>query len=302
MDGQGQRLKACLNTKSSMRSTSAMHFTENKPIVIVYEAHVPSSSTLKRNYPHLQDLIGQTVTTTSKPDEKNTSRTTKNLFIENSIVNLALPHRSISSIAFSMMKNRRSPSTRHSNASSIASAVQVGLKKLNSHQRERMSQASFQMVSLDTDDSSSCSSSLTQRSTTRPSAPSVSMPAKRWKKIRKISKQSGNNERKAMRVLLIIFSIFVILWTPFFIINLLSCFMDQISPILISVATWLGYCSSCANPIIYTIFSRSFRRAFINILTCRKVIRSHRYQPATRYSLPGSARSRILSLNKETLE
>jgi hypothetical protein len=79
-----------------------------------------------------------------------------------------------------------------------------------------------------------------------------------------------------MRVLLIIFSIFIILWTPFFVINLLSCFMMNIHPIVISVATWLGYCSSGANPIIYTIFSRAFRRAFVDILTCRKVIDSHR--------------------------
>jgi len=79
-----------------------------------------------------------------------------------------------------------------------------------------------------------------------------------------------------MRVLLIIFSIFVILWTPFFIINLLSCFMTVIHPILMSIATWLGYCSSGANPIIYTIFSRAFRRAFLDILTCQKTIRSQR--------------------------
>ena len=43
-----------------------------------------------------------------------------------------------------------------------------------------------------------------------------------------------------------------------------------------SVATWLGYISSSANPIIYTIFSRAFRQAFVNTLTCRKVIPTHR--------------------------
>jgi uncharacterized membrane protein len=108
--------------------------------------------------------------------------------------------------------------------------------------------------------------------------PIVSSPNKKHPTFRNLTKTSATNERKAMRVLLIIFSIFVILWTPFFVINLLSCFISNIHPIFISIATWLGYCSSGANPIIYTIFSRAFRRAFVNIITCRKVISTHRSQ------------------------
>jgi hypothetical protein len=148
-----------------------------------------------------------------------------------------------------------------------------------------MSQASFQMVSLDTDESSSCTSSLTQHSaaTLQSAMAGATTPVshtsrkkKKRQRFRDLTKSSASNERKAMRVLLIIFSIFVILWTPFFIINLLSCFIEDIHPIIMSVATWLGYISSSANPIIYTIFSRAFRRAFVNILTCQKVIRTHR--------------------------
>ena len=193
---------------------------------------------------------------------------------------------SIASIASSMMKARRSgqypPNAR-----------------ANPH--DRLSQISFQMVSLDTDDSSSCSSSLTQRSISRQSATTIestqtqrkkSSRKKKSSKFKHLAKNSTNNERKAMRVLLIIFSIFVLLWTPFFVINLLSCFITNIHPIAVSVATWLGYCSSCANPIIYTIFSRAFRRAFINILTCQKVIRSHR--PSSRQSVTMSTKRKTL--------
>ncbi|CAF2321087.1 unnamed protein product [Rotaria sp. Silwood2] len=81
------------------------------------------------------------------------------------------------------------------------------------------------------------------------------------------------NERKALRVLLIIFCVFVTLWTPFFICTFISAICEQcrerISPTIWFSITWLGYSSSMANPFIYTIFSDAFRRAFTNIIFCR---------------------------------
>ena len=86
------------------------------------------------------------------------------------------------------------------------------------------------------------------------------------------------NERKALRVLMIIFSVFITLWTPFFICTLISAICDKcrerISPAAWFSITWLGYSSSMANPFIYTIFSDVFRRAFTNILLCRSRDRS----------------------------
>ncbi|UJR25022.1 hypothetical protein I4U23_006382 [Adineta vaga] len=81
------------------------------------------------------------------------------------------------------------------------------------------------------------------------------------------------NERKALRVLMIIFCVFVTLWTPFFICTFISAICEQcrerISSTIWFSITWLGYSSSMANPFIYTIFSDVFRRAFTNILFCR---------------------------------
>ncbi|CAF3080109.1 unnamed protein product, partial [Rotaria sp. Silwood2] len=151
----------------------------------------------------------------------------------------------------------------------------------------------------------SCTSSFTQHSATIQSVSAgtngsiTSSSRKRRQRFKYLAKSSVGNERKAMRVLLIIFSIFVILWTPFFIINLLSCYKTDIHPILISTATWLGYCSSCANPIIYTIFSRAFRRAFVNILTCRKVIHSHR---SSCHSMVMSTGRKFSSLSKGQID
>lgn len=88
-----------------------------------------------------------------------------------------------------------------------------------------------------------------------------------------ISKRTASNEKKASKVLGIIFAVFVVLWTPFFIMNILSvackmCIMAM-TPAMMSSIVWLGYLSSLANPIIYTMFNTSFRRAFYKILTCK---------------------------------
>ncbi|XP_013776443.2 5-hydroxytryptamine receptor 2C-like [Limulus polyphemus] len=78
------------------------------------------------------------------------------------------------------------------------------------------------------------------------------------------------NEQKATKVLGIVFFCFTICWTPFFMINILfpivgpSTFPDY----LITTFLWLGYVSSTINPIIYTIFNKTFRRAFSRLLSC----------------------------------
>ena len=88
-----------------------------------------------------------------------------------------------------------------------------------------------------------------------------------------ISKRTASNEKKASKVLGIIFAVFVVLWTPFFIMNILSvackpCLLAITPPMMASI-TWLGWLSSLANPIVYTMFNTAFRRAFYRILTCR---------------------------------
>jgi len=239
---------------------------------------------LKRHFPRIEQLYGQT----SAPN--SSLRPQQQFALDDhvpSVQNFAIIQRnSVCSLTSSMLRTRRLRQNRPSTSSSIGSSSQQGtVRKRPPQLKDGMSQNSFQMVSLDTDESSSCTSSLTQHSatlqsamagTTTTAATQTSRKKQKRQRFKYLVRNSANNERKAMRVLLIIFSIFVILWTPFFIINLLSCFMTDIHPILISVTTWLGYCSSCANPIIYTIFSRAFRRAFVDIITCRKVIPSQR--------------------------
>lgn len=96
-----------------------------------------------------------------------------------------------------------------------------------------------------------------------------------------LSKKVSRNERKASKVLGIILLAFVVFWFPFFLVNVLSAICETCEEWLSStVATsvvWWGYASSLANPVIYTLFSKSFRTAFRRILTCspRPSMRRH---------------------------
>ncbi|XP_067118209.1 5-hydroxytryptamine receptor 2A-like isoform X1 [Centruroides vittatus] len=91
-----------------------------------------------------------------------------------------------------------------------------------------------------------------------------------YKPSGKMMRTQVMNEQKASTVLGIVFFTFVACWTPFFILNILFAVMDtNIFPdYLVTTFLWLGYVSSTINPIIYTIFNRTFKRAFWKLLTC----------------------------------
>ncbi|XP_039948710.1 alpha-2B adrenergic receptor [Bactrocera tryoni] len=80
-------------------------------------------------------------------------------------------------------------------------------------------------------------------------------------------------EQKATKVLGVVFFTFVILWSPFFVLNLLPTICgdceNRIAHWVFDVVTWLGYASSMVNPIFYTTFNEVFRKAFKKVLTCQ---------------------------------
>nr|XP_033802388.1 5-hydroxytryptamine receptor 2C isoform X2 [Geotrypetes seraphini] len=91
---------------------------------------------------------------------------------------------------------------------------------------------------------------------------------------RKGTMQSINNERRASKVLGIVFFLFLIMWCPFFITNIMSvlckeaCDKDLLVELL-NVFVWVGYVSSGVNPLVYTLFNRTYRRAFSNYIHCQ---------------------------------
>jgi len=101
-----------------------------------------------------------------------------------------------------------------------------------------------------------------------------------------MSKRASRNERKATKVLGIILMAFVLFWTPFFAVNLVtavypSLIDDWLTDDIAASVVWWGYTASLANPVIYTLFSKAFRTAFCRVLTC---------QPGRRGSLRGRGR------------
>nr|QUW17175.1 psychLight1 [synthetic construct] len=82
------------------------------------------------------------------------------------------------------------------------------------------------------------------------------------------------NEQKACKVLGIVFFLFVVMWCPFFITNIMavickeSCNEDVIGALL-NVFVWIGYLSSAVNPLVYTLFNKTYRSAFSRYIQCQ---------------------------------
>ncbi|XP_043656378.1 tyramine/octopamine receptor isoform X1 [Drosophila teissieri] len=85
-----------------------------------------------------------------------------------------------------------------------------------------------------------------------------------------LSANAVATEQKATKVLGLVFFTFVLCWSPFFILNIIFavCPECQVPERVVNTCLWLGYVSSTINPIIYTIFNRTFRAAFIRLLKC----------------------------------
>jgi hypothetical protein len=82
-------------------------------------------------------------------------------------------------------------------------------------------------------------------------------------------KISLTRERRLSRTLGIIISVFLLCWLPFFVVYILSAFIDvsiYIKEPLPTLILWLGYINSACNPLIYTVFNVEFRTAFKRLL------------------------------------
>ncbi|XP_071197441.1 5-hydroxytryptamine receptor 2A-like [Salvelinus alpinus] len=87
--------------------------------------------------------------------------------------------------------------------------------------------------------------------------------------------QSISNEQKASKVLGMVFFLFVVMWCPFFITNVLAVVCDPVNCDpgvmggLLNVFVWVGYLSSAINPLVYTLFNKTYRAAFSRYVRCQ---------------------------------
>ncbi|XP_001514168.1 5-hydroxytryptamine receptor 2A [Ornithorhynchus anatinus] len=86
--------------------------------------------------------------------------------------------------------------------------------------------------------------------------------------------QSISNEQKASKVLGIVFFLFVVMWCPFFITNVLAVICkescnENAMGVLLNIFVWIGYLSSAVNPLVYTLFNKTYRSAFARYIQCQ---------------------------------
>ncbi|CAM9472109.1 histamine H2 receptor-like [Lampetra fluviatilis] len=84
-------------------------------------------------------------------------------------------------------------------------------------------------------------------------------------------------EHKATRTMSIIISAFVLCWLPYFFFNVFIGFYSNnedsahIVQTAFKVITWLGYCNSAINPMLYAFLNRDFQHALRKIFICRRL-------------------------------
>jgi len=115
------------------------------------------------------------------------------------------------------------------------------------------------------------------------------------------------NERKAVKVLGVVFCVFVIAWFPFCILNLVQgfCKTCSINTSILDGVVWLGYVSSSVNPVVYTIFNRNFRSKFWTLIKCHCLYKTDRQRQLSYYqshaSVQGSSLYRTNGFKQEDI-
>ena len=126
------------------------------------------------------------------------------------------------------------------------------------------------------------------------------MASKAKTNVAKKRKSAIIREKKAARTLCAILSAFIITWTPYSILVLVTLGINNsTTEMLFNISYWLCYLNSTINPICYALCNTNFRRAFKRILTC-KCKKQNRYVGAHRKVRQVPSPSRQSTLGKST--
>uniref|UniRef100_A0A8C3ACZ1 G-protein coupled receptors family 1 profile domain-containing protein n=1 Tax=Cyclopterus lumpus TaxID=8103 RepID=A0A8C3ACZ1_CYCLU len=98
---------------------------------------------------------------------------------------------------------------------------------------------------------------------------------------RRLAHRQGRRALKASLTLGVLLGLFFSAWLPFFITNMAQAVCECVPLALFDAITWLGYCNSTMNPIIYPLFMRDFKRALGRLLPCCSSPRQRPPPPAS---------------------
>ncbi|XP_051915766.1 5-hydroxytryptamine receptor 6 [Hippocampus zosterae] len=112
---------------------------------------------------------------------------------------------------------------------------------------------------------------------------------------RHLAHRQGRRALKASLTLGVLLGLFFCTWLPFFIINMAQAVCECVPLALFDAITWLGYCNSTMNPIIYPLFMRDFKRALGKLLPCSSSRLPRQPSPALSLSLRNSGEPNICS-------
>ncbi|XP_053316761.1 somatostatin receptor type 4-like [Spea bombifrons] len=106
--------------------------------------------------------------------------------------------------------------------------------------------------------------------------------------------QRKKSEKKITRMVLMVVTVFVICWMPFYIVQLLNLFLPHMDATINHVSIILSYANSCANPILYAFFSDNFKRSFQRIV-CFRWLENGTDEPVDYYAT--ALKSRVCNNN-----
>ncbi|KAJ8265047.1 hypothetical protein COCON_G00141460 [Conger conger] len=98
--------------------------------------------------------------------------------------------------------------------------------------------------------------------------PAAQHPQSSVSSERRLAHRQGRRALKASLTLGVLLGLFFSAWLPFFITNMAQAVCQCVPLALFDALTWLGYCNSTMNPIIYPLFMRDFKRALGRLLPC----------------------------------
>ncbi|XP_037235531.1 5-hydroxytryptamine receptor 6 [Falco rusticolus] len=103
---------------------------------------------------------------------------------------------------------------------------------------------------------------------TTPQVPRAPSQPAAGSESRRFATKHSKKALKASLTLGILLGMFFVAWLPFFVTNVTQAVCSCVPAGFFDVLTWLGYCNSTMNPIIYPLFMRDFKRAMGRYLPC----------------------------------